>query len=75
MDDDMTGYGSRRGRGGKPAANGDGDGDAGFAGESGDVTKHPQVDHNGHRGDARGQCVGCGSARCLGGCGAGTKRM
>lgn len=73
MDDDMTGYGYRRGRGGKPDA--DGDDDSGFSGQAGDVTQHPQVNHNGHRGDAKGQCVGCGSGKCMGGCGSGCRRM
>jgi len=68
--DDMTGYGSKRGI---PAD--DNDGDEGFAGQPADVEKHPQVNHNGHRKDSPGQCVGCGSARCMGGCGTGCKRM
>ncbi len=81
MDDDMTGYGSRTGYGrggtGKPDADGDYDDDngGGFAGQATDVTKHPQIDHNGHRKDSPGQCVGCGSPRCMGGCGSGCKRM
>lgn len=89
--DDMTGYGSKRGYGRRPDNDGDADdrrgygtpagkaddddGDEGFAGQASDVTKHPQIDHNGHRKDSPGQCVGCGSPRCMGGCGSGCKRM
>lgn len=69
--DDANGYGTRSGAG-------DGDEDdvpGGFAGQSPSVIEHPPVDHRGHRTDAKGQCVGCGSAQCMGGCGSGCKRM
>jgi hypothetical protein len=77
MDDDMTGYG-RRWRGVAPPQGnsqgqiyqrGDDDGD-----EDDGVDTHPKVDHNGHHVGATGMCPGCGSKRCMGGCGGG-KRM
>lgn len=68
-DDDMAGYGSGPKNPGPPQPP--------LKEDSGDdfMPVHPPVDHNGHHTGKSGMCLGCGSKRCMGGCGYGGKRM